>query len=163
MADKCTRSGPNGSCPLDATSGSLFCEKHSNPSVLRRNYILEDTKLQAKLDRDQGNVIYSLRDEVVLLRAMVEDRLNFAKNDVERLVAYQQVATWIATIDKLVNSLNKLEKETSQTLTKATLMEVARQLVQVIAEEIQHLPNHEMVIDAISQRVVPVIEGATNQ
>lgn len=162
MAEKCTRSGPNGSCPLDAVEGSLFCEKHSNQLSLRRNYLLEDAKLQEKISRDQGSVIYSLRDEVVLMRAMVEDRLNLAKTDAERLMAYQQVATWIATIDKLVNSLNRLEKETSQTLTKETLMEVGRQLVQVIAEEIRELPNHEMVIDSIARRIQPVIEGATN-
>ena len=159
---KCARSGPNGSCPLDATQDSLFCEKHSNDVALRRNYMLADAKLAGKFDVDPGNLIYSLRDEVILLRAMVEDRLNMAKTDAEKIVAYSQVGAWIGTLEKLVNSLNKLEKETSQTLTKATLMEIGRQLVQIIADEVSHLPNHEMVIDAISERIVPVIQDATN-
>lgn len=159
---KCTRSGPNGSCPLDAVEGSLFCEKHSNEAALRSNYVLADAKLAEKLSSKPGDVIYSLRDEVTLMRAMIEDRLNMAKSDAEKLVAYNQVAAWIGTVDKLVNSLNRLEKEVNSTLTKDALFEVARKLIQVIVEEVQHLPGHENVIDAISHRVVPVIEDASN-
>lgn len=159
---KCTRSGPSGSCPLDAVEGSLFCEKHSNEIALRSNYALADAKLASKLAADPGDVIYSLRDEVTLMRAMIEDRLNMCNCDAEKLVAYQQVATWIATVDKLVNSLNRLEKEVGATLTKDALFEVARKLIAIILEEIKHLPDHENVIDAISHRVVPVIEEAAN-
>lgn len=160
---KCLKSSGNGSCPLDAVEGSLFCQKHSNEISLQRNYLLEDAKLAGSMERQQGsNMLYSLREEVMLLRAMVQDRLNMAKSDAERMMAYQQIGSWIGTIEKLVVSLNKLEKETSEVLTRATLIQVGQQLVSIIAEEISHLPNHEMVIDAIANRVVPVIEEAAN-
>lgn len=131
---------------------------------MKRNYMLEDAKLQESLEgKLASNMILSLREEVALLRVMIQDRLNFAKSDADRLVAYNQVGVWLGTLDKLVNSLNRLEKETSQTLTKETLMEVGRAIVMILSEEIKKLEGHEQVIDAVASRIVPVIEEASNR
>lgn len=157
------RSGRNGSCPLDAVQGSMFCEEHSNELTLRANYLIEDERLRNLFERKRGTELTSMRDDVALMRTMIEDRLNLAKSDAERLAAYSQIGNWMGTLDKLVNSLNRLEEKTSAVLTRETLMKVAQSLVQVIAEEIANLPDSEMVIDAIAQRVVPVIENATNE
>ena len=159
----CLKSGKNGSCPRHAAEGSLFCDRHTDEAVQVRNYLIEDAKLRDGFERQEQASLYSLRDEVVLLRTMINDRLNMAKNEAERIVAYREIGGWISTVDKLVNSLNKLEKETSQVLTKETLMEVGRQIVQIISEEVKKLPGHEEVIDAVAVRLVPVIEGAVNK
>ena len=159
----CLKSGPNGSCPQQAVEGSLFCARHTNESQRVRNYLIEDAKLQAEFDRLAGADLYSLRDEVVLLRTMIQDRLNMAKSEAERMVAYREIGTWISTVDKLVVSVNKLEKETSQVLTKETLMSIGAAIVQVIAEEVKKLPGHEDVIDAVAHRIIPLIEQASNK
>lgn len=160
---KCLHSSTAGSCPLDSVEGSLYCQKHSNEIALRRNYLLDDEKLRESLEGKLGsNMIMSLREEVALLRVMIQDRLNLAKSDAERLVAYNQVGNWLGTLDKLVNSLNRLEKETSQVLTKETLMQVGRAIVSILSEEIKRLEGYEDVIDAVATRIVPVIEDAAN-
>lgn len=160
---KCLKSGSNGSCPYDALDGSLFCDRHSNEVALQRNYVLADAQLAEKFERQHGaSMLNTLREEVMLLRAMANDRLNMCKTDAERIVAYSQVATWFGTIDKLVTTLNRMEKETSQVLTKETLMEVFRTIVAVISDEVKSLDGYEKVIDAISVRLVPVIEEAAN-
>lgn len=160
---KCLHSGTSGSCPRDAVAGSLFCERHTDEAQRVRNYLIEDAKLREGFERQQSADLYSLREEVTLLRTMINDRLNMAKSEAERIVAYREISTWIGTVDKLVNSVNKLEKETSQVLTKETLMAIGAAIVKVIAEEIKSLPDHERVIDAVATRIVPLIEEASNK
>jgi len=159
----CLHSGPSGSCPRQVVTGSLFCDRHTDEAERVRNYLIEDAKLREGFDRQQRADLYSLREEVTLLRTMINDRLNMAKSDAERIVAYREISTWIGTVDKLVNSVNKLDKETSQVLSKETLMSVAAAIVKVISEEIKKLPGHEQVIDAVATRIVPLIEEASNK
>ena len=163
MSGNCLSSGSNGSCPRKAVEGSMFCDRHTNEAERVRNYLIEDAQLKTSFERQQKADLFSLRDEVILLRTMIGDRLNMAKSEAERMVAYREIGTWIGTVDKLVNSLNKLEKETSQVLTKETVLDIGRQIVQVISEEVKKLPGHEQVIDAVAVRLVPIIEEATNK
>jgi hypothetical protein len=144
-------------------AGSLFCDRHTDEQKQVRNYLIEDARLRAGFERQNVADLYSLREEVALLRMMINDRLNMAKSEAERMVAYREIGSWVGTVDKLVNSLNKLDKETSQVLTKDTLMAIGLQIVQVLAEEVKRLPGHEQVIDAVSVRLVPLIENAVNK
>lgn len=159
----CLKSGKNGSCPRLAVEGSLFCERHTNESDRVQTYLIEDAALRASFERQSHANLYSLREEVCLIRAMINDRLNICRCEAERLVAYREIGTWIGTVDKLVNSLNKLEKETSQILTKETLLTIGAALVTVISEELKKIEGHEKVIDAISVRIIPLLENATNK
>jgi hypothetical protein len=159
----CLHSGQNGSCPRLAATGSLFCDRHTDEQMMVRDFLIEDADLRAKFETHKASDLYSLQNEVALLRTMIYDRLNMAKSEAERIVAYREIGTWMGTIDKLVNSLNKLEKETSQVLTKEAVLAIGRAMVQVIADEIKALPDHEQVIDAIAVRIVPLIENATNR
>lgn len=160
---KCLKSGPSGSCTRDAVEGSLFCERHSNEVALQRAYVLEDAQLAQKFERQHGiTMLQSLTEELALLRAMVNDRLDMAKTDAERMQAYNQVASWLSIIDKLQNSVNKMEERTSAVLSKETLMHIFREILDVLSQEIRKLPNSEEVIDAVAVRIVPVIEKAAN-
>ena len=162
--NKCLHSSTNGSCPLDAIEGSLFCKKHSDDAQLRRNYLLEDKKLRDALEgKLASSALMSIREELALLRVMIEDRLNLAKTDADKLVAYNQITTWIALTDKLTNSVNRLEKEADQVLSKEALMGVAQAIIGLLSEEIKKVDGYEDVIDAVCVRIVPVIEEASNK
>lgn len=141
----------------------MFCDRHTDEQAQVRDFLIEDADLRAKFETHKKSDLYSLRNEVALLRTMVYDRLNMAKSEAERIVAYREIGTWMGTLDKLVSSLNRLEKDTSQVLTKETVLAIGREMVQAIAEEVRALPDHEKVIDAIAVRIVPLIENATNR
>lgn len=81
----------------------------------------------------------SLRDEIGLLRLMVEARLNSCKDDLELALAAPQVAEMIAKVDKLVNSAHRLEGALGLTLDKQALLNFAEKIIAIsgryIAEE----------------------------
>lgn len=158
----CLHSAKNGSCPHKPVEGSLFCAQHTNQDDRIAEYLVEDPTLGGEYDRQGRGNLLSLRSEVTLLKAMVGRRLNFAKTEAEQIVAFNQVSSWMITIDKLVNSLHKLEKETSEVLTRDTLMKVARQFIAIISEEIKQLPGYEDAIDRIAPRLVGVVATAAN-
>jgi hypothetical protein len=159
----CLKSGTNGSCPRQAVEGSLFCDRHTDEGKRVRNYLIEDARLKVEFERLAGADLYSIRDEVALLRTMINDRFNMARSEAERIVAYREIGSWLGTLDKLVTSLNKLEKDTDQVLTKETLLSIGLEIVKILDEEIKSLPGHEQVIDAVAVRIVPLIEQASNK
>lgn len=160
---KCFRSSKSGSCPNEAAEGSLFCQKHANENDQIKGYILQDEEILKQFEHHAKGNLFSLRQEVTLLRAMINDRLNMANTPSERQLAYREVGNWIGTLDKLTNSLNRLEKETSEVLTRETLMKLAQQMVQVISEEVKTLPGYEAAVDRIATRVVGLVNEASNK
>ena len=162
MSSICMHSGPNGSCPKPSVEGSLFCDVHSNELSRVQTYLIEDETARAHFDRQDQTNLHSVRAELKLLRMMINDRISMAKSEADRMAAYNAVGPWIATVDKLVQNLAKMERETSAVLTRETLLKVGQSIVQIIADELQHVEGREMVIDAIAKRIIPVVSEASN-
>lgn len=102
------------------------------------NYRL--TVAQARAEELAGSKhTKSLRDEIGLLRLLVESRINECKSGVELAVAGPQIAEMIAKVDKLVNSAHRLEGALGQTLDKQALLNFAEKIIAIsgryIAEE----------------------------
>lgn len=157
----CLHSSSNGSCPRHTVEGSLFCAVHANEADRIKGYLINDEILKKQFDHHTQGDLYSLRGEIVLLRSMINQRLNTATNDLERSAVYREVGGWIATLDKLVNSLSKLEEKTSQTLTREALLDFARRVIDVVSQEVKQIDGYEKVIDAIAVRLIEEV-GATN-
>lgn len=157
----CLHSSSKGSCPRHAVEGSIFCATHCDEQARIKGYLIEDAALKERFDHHSEGNLYSVRQEITLLRAMIQTRLDLAKNDVEKIVAFQSIGPWIATIDKLVNSLAKLEKESSQVLTREALLDFARTVITVVSTEVKTLPNYEQVVDAIKVKLIEAV-GSTN-
>ena len=157
----CLHSSSKGSCPRHTVEGSLFCSTHANEADRVKGYLINDEILRQQFDHHQQGDLYSLRGEIVLLRAMINQRLNSATNDLERSAVFREIGGWIATLDKLVNSLSKLEEKTSQTLTRGALLDFARRVITVVSQEVKQIEGYEKVVDAIAARLVQEV-GATN-
>ena len=86
-----------------------------------------------------SNHVKSLRDEIGLLRLVIEQRLNQCQTEVEMALAGPQIAEMIGKVDKLVNSAHRLEGSLGQTLDKQALLNFAEKIIAIsgryIAEE----------------------------
>ena len=102
------------------------------------NYQLTVARARAEQLTHSSNA-KSLRDEIGLLRLMVETRLNSCKDELEMLMAAPQIADMIGKVDKLVNSAHRLEGALGQTLDKQALLNFAEKIIAIsgryIAEE----------------------------
>lgn len=148
-----------GQCMNKAVPESDFCICHGgNHAIEKRNkeamknYVL--TKFQARIERHKGAPdIKSLRDEVAILRMLMEERLNHCKDDLDLILQSGPISDLVMKIDKLVNSCHKLEGSLGQLLDKQAVLQFASQVISVITENL----DDPVKIDLISTGILEIV------
>lgn len=163
MNKKCKHSGPKGMCPYDAIDSSVFCRKHTNEKDRIMSYELNNPEIRAAFQKQHSSEqLRSLSQEVALLRAMLQRRLNMVKSEAEEIDVWNQLTPAFNTIDKLVNSLQKLELETSIVLSKETATKLAQDIVAIITDELRDVEDRDTIVDRIAVRIAQTIVEARN-
>lgn len=178
MSDKCSDPADphrcqavtvRGQCESLSEEGSDFCSTHIGPKrkdEKLRHYLLSDPQLQASLNRQAGiEEVRSLREEIHLARVMVETRLNLVEKDDrgDMLAAFSNINTYLATIDKLVNSCHRMEVSLGNLLSKASIFSLGQEIVNILIDELQHVENYEAIIDRVSEKIVATIVAQQNE
>jgi signal transduction histidine kinase len=129
-----------------------------------RSYYLADTKLRARFDQLSGSEsLETVKDEVILLRTLINERLNFARSESDKIVAFQTIHPALSTLNKLVESLGKLERQTNVVLGKGALNKLSDTIVQILIEELCDIEDYESIIDRVASRIASEIAGARNE
>jgi hypothetical protein len=160
---RCEHTTTTQQCTEQAVEGSRFCIKHSkNPQAgLKRQYMLNQAKYRQRYsDFADSNELRSLRDEISVMRMVFEERLNMVTNDSEMLASCGQIASLAVVIERLVKSCHQLESRLGTLLSKPSLLGIANEIVQILLQELSHLPGYEDLVDRISERIVQIITDA---
>ena len=113
-----------------------------------RNYQL--TCFRAKLERHStSDNIKSLRDEIGILRMVLETRLNQCENEMDLLLHSGPISDMVLKIDRL-NSCHKLEGLMGQLLDKTAIIQFANVVIDIIGEEIAD----QSAINRIADRII---------
>jgi len=99
----------------------------------------------------------SIREEVGIARMLLEERLNAINTEADLIASCSSINTLLLTIEKLTQSCFKLDQSVGNLLSKPVLLKVASDIVQIVLEEVVELPNHEAVVDRISERIIQTI------
>jgi len=145
-----------GQCPYVKVEGSDYCPRHggglsanSEKKEAVRNYHL--TKWQARVQQLADNEgIKSLREEVGILRMVLENMLNQCNDAQELLMFSSRAADLVIKIEKLVTSCDRMEGKMGQLLGKDSVLRLAAQYVEIIHEHI----DDDNVIDIISTKMI---------
>lgn len=118
-----------------------------------RNYRL--TKWNAKVQRF-GNQpeIKSLRDEIGILRLLMEERLNRCNDAQDLILQSAPISDMVMKIEKVVASCHKLEGSMGQLLDKQAILQFAQQVIGIVARELE---GEEQKIDAIAEGILGVL------
>lgn len=164
MNQRCQHSGPRGQCPQAAVDGSKFCSRHCNEADRLRGYRLSDTSLRARFDHfSDSESLETVRDEVILLRSLINERLDLAKTEADKVVAFQVIHPALSTLNKLVESLGKLERQTDAVLGKAALNDLCDEIAKILIEELCDMDGFEGIVDRIATRISDAIASAHNE
>lgn len=163
MCPKCQHSGPAGMCHYDALDGSDYCRRHGDEPARIRGYQLTDPELRSTFEQMSASTeLRSLKEDVALLRALLVSRVNYARNEAEKIQAIQNVAPMFATVDKLVNSLDKLERRTGEVLEKAAATKLVGDILNILMDELNGVENRDTIVDRVAKRIAQVIAEARN-
>jgi len=160
---RCQAVTNSGQCNQKAVEGRQFCQyhhcngNHKKDEADLRNYRL--TKFKAELDRHAGSPnIKSLRDEIGILRMVLEERLNQMQDAQDLIFNAGPIAMMVDKIERVVSSCHKLEAATGQLLDKQAILQFATQLITIISEEI----SDEEALSRLSDKVTNLIMGTFN-
>lgn len=145
-----------GQCTNYSAIHSTFCLCHGGnkgeEGVTRKalsNYRL--TRYQARLDDKTGqSEIKSLRDEIGILRIVMEETLNKCTSDMELMVQSGKISDLAIKIEKLVSSCHKLEGSMGKLMDKSAILQFAAEIVEIIGKELE---GDEDKISAIGEQI----------
>lgn len=156
MSNRCNHPTSRGPCPRPVQDGRAKCSIHRKSATVAKAYQLSDPELTKSLDRHSGANLLDLSQQIVLLRGMIERRLNMAgETQSEQISAYNFVASNLASLTKMTETLLKLGKETGELMSRGELESHLTGLLEIISDELADLPDYEDRIDRILSKLNP--------
>ena len=145
-----------GQCPFLKEEGSDYCIRHGGHHAAKnkkeqalRNYRL--TKWKARVgELAESDGIKSLREEVGILRVIMEEMLNKCEDANDLLLYSTRMADLVMKIEKVVVSCDKMEGKMGMLLHRDSVLQLAGEFVTIISEHIDDMS----VIDEISMKMV---------
>lgn len=156
--NRCQSTGKTGQCPYLAMEGFPYCARHGGrmPST-REKQEVKQYRLQIwqqRLDEfTESDKVKSLRDEIGILRIIMENILNQCMDSGDLLRYSSKISELAAKIEKLVVSCNRLERSMGMMLDKTAALNLASQIVEIIGAHV----NDPETIDAISGEIITAL------
>ena len=164
---RCKGAQPDGQCQNVAEEGSDYCRacggESRAPARRLKQYLLaraQDRTRLAQLDDPEG--LKSLRDEVVIATGMLERRLNMVDSDAEFIQAFPQIERFLRSVAELKKSSFFLEQKSGAMLSRTAAFRLGQEIIKIVVDELDGIPNYEQIVDRIITRIVPTIQKADN-
>lgn len=137
--DRCQFVTAHGQCLMKQFPGSKYCKAHSMGAERRmedekvRNYRLTQWKARVG-DFADSKEVKSIREEIGILRLVLETRLNQCQDNEDLLLHSHAIGDLVTKIEKTVGSCHRLESQMGQLLDRQSILKFASQVVTVISD-----------------------------
>jgi hypothetical protein len=153
----------------DGESWSKNCSIHGGVSELNKRS--ESSKNMYRLAKYGTRIselanhtqVKGLRDEIGILRMILEERLNKCKDDDELMLSSNVISDLVVKIEKLVTSCHKLEASMGQLLDKQQIIQFAECIINIIGNEIQDPDALARLAGAIERATEDQLSGVEKQ
>lgn len=139
--DRCKGMGTTGQCNnMAAVAGGRYCKLHGGAQEMKaekekrtRMYRLQ--KWQERLDEfAESDDLKSLREEIGILRILMEERFSEAKTPVDLLIQAPAIADLTQKITNTVQACHKMEQATGNLLDKQAVLRFADVIIRTVSE-----------------------------
>ena len=162
--ERCQSNTSKGQCMLKAVSGSAFCHLHGGYSAEKKaekeqQRIYHLTRWRADMERHADNPgIKSLREEIGILRMVLESRLNTINDVTELMIHSNTISETVKSIEKLVVSCHRIEDKMGELIDKKALQHIATRIITAISQTFHDQPEK---LGQLADLIVKIIqEGA---
>jgi hypothetical protein len=163
---RCKGASVDGQCQNIAEEGSDYCRAHGGesqaPTRRLKQYLLTKARDRERLAQlAENDTLKTLREEVVVALGQLERRLSLAnRSDAEFLAAYPEVEKSLKTLADLKKSNFHLETKSGDTLSREQAFGLVRQMIGIIVDELEGVPDYERIVDSIVDRILPAAQNA---
>jgi hypothetical protein len=166
---RCKGAVSDGQCKQVALHNNDYCKLHSGgvdhlPAEQQRGFLLAKAEDKVRLATVSGDLepVKELRDTIALTHMLIEKRWNLITDDEELLVHCGPLNQLIGTMEKLVNSCHKIETNLGELLARHAVLALAKEMVEIVIDELQGIEDYEEIIDRITNRLIDTIRKADN-
>lgn len=150
-----------GQCTNKAIDGSSYCGAHggNNAAKVLTQKNLSGYRLAKYQNRlaefADSDKLKSLRDEIGILRILIEERFNYAcKTDTDLLLQSGPLADLIMKVEKLVSSCDRIESKLGLMMDKTQVMQLATEVVEIISQFV----TDEATLTEIAEKIATTID-----
>ena len=153
--NRCQGIVSSGQCTNLAVEGFPLCKscgraQEANATKTKyHNYLLRQSMSRVS-DFAGGEHVKSLRDEVGILRMIIEQVLNKCDQPMDVILHSSTLTDLISKVERVVNTMHKLEGSMGQLLDKQALLQFANEIISILISEIEN----EELITKISNRII---------
>jgi len=153
-----------GQCMNQHTEHSIYCPVHGGNKAedkvkaeSLRNFRLTKwaSRIQAYAD---SPVVKSLREEIGILRMVLEETLQRCESDTDLVLQSQHISDLVMKVEKVVASCQILETKTGSVLDKTLITRIAEEWIKAITDDI---PTDKL--EKISNQLLDVIDRVSNR
>jgi hypothetical protein len=160
----CQHTGPRGQCTAKTVTGSEFCNRHSNEADRIRSYRISDPTIRERFDHhSSSSALETVREEVVFLRTLIEERYELARTEADKVNAFSVIHPALSTLNKLVESLSKLELQADLVLGRDALNKLGDDIVTILIEELSNVDGYTEIVDRVASRLATTIAQSRNK
>jgi hypothetical protein len=146
-----------GQCDLESVEGTKLCIMHGGKAqaaqkerAVMNNYRIQ--KYQSRIEEKSScGQIKSLRDEIAILRMLIEERMNSCNDSHDLLLYSGPLSDLIMKVDKVVNSCNRLEVQLGAMLDKTQALQFSAEIVEIVARFVEDEEILASISDEIAQ------------
>lgn len=156
---RCQAVVPNGQCLNVSCENSEYCLAHGGrhgatkaKAEANRMYNLGKWRQAVSKFQDHDQ-LKSLREEIGLLRVMIDERMNACSDASELLMYSGPLSDMIMKVEKLVTSCNKIETHLSGVLDKTQALQLGQEMVEIIGRHLDTVADKDMLISKISSAI----------
>lgn len=171
--ERCQTVSGGQQCPYKGKLGSdgkrtHLCPRHT-PGMTGRAHVGSPDPLknyrfsaqfQPEVDRFAGNEkIKSLREEIGLMRMLLQTIVNRCGDVYELTVEADRIAKLVEQINKLVQSCHKIEESSGQLLDKTIVVNIGSMMVGILEK---HIPDKN-ILDVVGAEIYEAIEASSRR
>jgi hypothetical protein len=146
-------------CHLIPYQESEYCKRHSGAAQMHqlrqkklRNYILTRTQLALDIgEKSHAPEAQSLRDEIAIMRYMLEKQLNQVKDDTDLTLRSGTISKFVFSLEKLVSSSIRAERSLGDLLSIDTIKIYQDHIINAIESVVTDPDLCEKIAIAISE------------
>lgn len=168
--NRCQGATSKGQCPnqaLEISEGvfTAYCSIHGGVAEAKKSETASKNMYRiakygyriAELANHSG--VKGLRDEIGILRMMLEEKLNQVKDESDLVLMSSQISNLVQTIERTVMSCNKLEMSMGQMLDKQQIIQFADTVIKLVGDYITDAAALEQLANKIADATEAQISG----
>lgn len=166
--NRCQGAAQEGQCWNVAEIGCEYCVVHGGKSTQNaeevKSYILAKIDYNRRIAEmaEDLNPIRELNESLASLRELRTTILARCETADDLLLKSPQLQDLVLRTDKVAKTLAVLRLQMHEALNKAAVQNLGREIVVILVDELSQVPDYELIVDRVVERLVPAIAHAKN-